>query len=151
MNSSTFSILAALVVQVALGLAVFHANRHRKANQCFLLLSLVAAAWLCSLYYILTARFPELATFWIRQASSCGALLLMVFNLLRLSIRNEGKTWRKILSQSWVWLVMTAVLVAFCQTKFFLEGARFSQKTGAFIPVYGSRSIFYFGYFIVAG
>jgi PAS domain S-box-containing protein len=151
MNSSTIPILTALIIQLALGLVVFQANRNRKTNQCFLLLSLIAAAWLCSLYYTLTARAPELATFWIRQASACGALLLMVFNLLRLSIQNGEKSWWEILRQSWFWLVMTAVLVGFCQTKLFLEGARFSHLTGSFVPLYGSRSILYFGYFIAAG
>ena len=59
MNSSTTPILAALVIQLALGFVVFQANRHRKANQCFLLLSLVAAAWLCCLYFTLTAMAAD--------------------------------------------------------------------------------------------
>src|SRR5437867_1354288 len=55
MIGSVLAILIALLTQLALGLAVFLANRHRKSNQAFLLLSLAAGAWLASLYYVLTA------------------------------------------------------------------------------------------------
>ena len=151
MNSSTIPILLALFIQVALGLVVFQANRHRKTNQCFLLLSLVAAGWLCSLYYTLTAATPVVATFWIRQASAFGALLLVVFNLLRLAIRSGERTWPEIFRQAWFWFVTAAAVVAFCQTRLFLQGAQFSHVTGAFIPIYGPRSVFYFAYFIAAG
>src|SRR5436305_13738514 len=88
MNSSTIPILVALFIQLALGLVVFQANRHRRSNQSFLLLSLVAAGWLCSLRYAFVATTSIAAAFWIRQASAFGVLLLTVFNLLRLSITN---------------------------------------------------------------
>jgi len=151
MNSSITPILAALVIQLALGLVVFQANRQRKANQCFLVLSLIAAVWLCSLYYTLSAQSAARAAFWIRQASACGALLLMVFNLLRLSIKSGEKGWGEIFRQSWGWLVVAGLVVGFCQTRLFLQGAEFSRLTGAFVPIYGSRSVFFFGYFIIAG
>jgi len=150
MNSSTISILAALIIQLALGLIVFQANRHRKANQCFLLLSLVAAAWLCCLYSTLTATAAELAAFWIRQASVCGVILLFVFNLLRLSIKRNDRPWREIFDQSWLWLVMTGIMTVFCQTSYFLERAQLSETTGSFVPVY--RYLFlYLAYFLGAG
>jgi len=151
MNTSTTPLLVALFVQLALGLIVFQANRHRKSNQCFLLLSLVAAGWLSSLDETLKASSPLVATFWIRQASGFGALLLVVFNLLRLSIKNEERRWREIFRQSSIWLILAGIIVGFCQTKFFLEGARFSQRTGAFAPVYGPYSVLYFAYFVATG
>ena len=151
MNNSTIPILAALVIQLALGLVVFQANRNRKANQCFLLLSLIAAGWLCSLYYTLSAPSAERAAFWIRQASACGALLLAVFNLLRLSIKVGDRGSREIFRQSWAWLVVAVIVVGFCQTKLFLQGAEFSHLTGAFVPIYGPQSVFFFSYFIIAG
>src|SRR5436305_9354934 len=97
MNSSTIPILVALFIQLALGLVVFQANRHRKSNQSFLLLSLVAAGWLYSLYYAVGATTAPRATFWIRQASAFGVLLLVVFDLLRLSIKSGERPWREIL------------------------------------------------------
>jgi uncharacterized membrane protein YhfC len=50
MNSATTAVLAALTIQIGLGLAVFQANPKRQSNQCFLILSLTIAAWLASLY-----------------------------------------------------------------------------------------------------
>jgi len=41
MNNAAFPTLAAIVIQLALGLTVFQANPRRKSNQCFLLLSAV--------------------------------------------------------------------------------------------------------------
>jgi nitrogen-specific signal transduction histidine kinase len=151
MNSSSIPIIAALLVQLGLGLIVFQANRHRKSNQCFLVLSLVAVGWLLSLYRTLGAPSATQAAFWIRQASASGVLLLVVFNLLRLSIKKEERPWREILADSWIWLGLTLVLVTFCETRLFLEGARLSQRTGAIVPLYGRDSIFYFGSFIAAG
>jgi PAS domain S-box-containing protein len=150
MNSSTFPVLVALFIQLALGLVVFQANRHRKANQCFLVLSLVAVGWLCSLYYALIATTSGGAAFWIRQASAFGALLLTVFNLLRLSIKYETRSWGQIAKQSWIWLLAGAGIFGFCQTNLFLESARPSHATGAFIPVYKNLPP-YFVYLGVAG
>ena len=48
MNGSTFAILVAVAVQLALGAVVFLANRSRKSNQCFFFLSFIASAWLAS-------------------------------------------------------------------------------------------------------
>lgn len=156
MNSSTFPILVALFIQLTLGLVVFQANRQLKSNQSFLLLSVVAAGWLCSLYYASTATRTDAAAFWIREASAFGALNLAGFNLLRLSIREKQRNWKEILRQSRVWLVATLAIVIFCQTKFFLQGARLPHALGSNVPepIYGYPGVyiyaFYFGSAIVA-
>lgn len=150
MNSSTNPILAALLIQLALGLVVFQANRHRKSNQCFLLLSLVATGWLCAMYYSLSAANPSVATFWIRQTSAFGALLLATLNLLRLSIRSEEKPWSEILRQSWLWLLATCAVVVFCQSDYFLQGAQLSQTRSVFVPNY-RHLLPYFVYLTVGG
>ena len=135
MNSSTIPILVALFVQLALGLVVFQANRQLKSNQSFLLLSAVAAGWLCSLYYASAATNPEMAAFWIREASALGALNLAGFNLLRLSIREKQRDWKEILRQSRVWIIATAAIVIFCQTKFFLSGAHSPAPASSNPPI----------------
>jgi PAS domain S-box-containing protein len=150
MNSSTIPILVALFIQLALGLVVFQANRHRKANQSFLLLSLVAAGWLFSLYSVLTTTSPTAAAFWIRQASVFGVLLLAVFNLLRLSIKNGERRWSEILGYSWPWIAASIVVIGFCETNFFLQGAHLSPSTGSFVPVYRNFQPYLF-YFAGAG
>ena len=46
MSGTTVPTLAAIALQLVLGLAVFQANPKRRLNQCFLLLSVVIVAWL---------------------------------------------------------------------------------------------------------
>lgn len=153
MNSATAPILAALVAQLGLGLAVFIANPHRKSNQCFLLLSLMAAGWLGSLYGAFTTTDPAGAAFCIREGSAAGVLTLVTLNLLRLSIRRRQEGWHGILRRSWGWLLLTLGIVILCQTKFFLHGTRMPQHAeGALalpVPVYGNAVYIYAIYFIV--
>ena len=76
MNGVTVPTLAALLLQITLGLAVYQANRRRLANQCFLLLSVTIAAWLGSLYFAFVAETPAgCAASVFEQASSRGGFL----------------------------------------------------------------------------
>ena len=153
-NSATAPTLAAIVIQLLLGLAVFLANPRRKSNQCFLLLSLIIGMWLGSLYSAFSAKTNLVAEFFIRQASLAGPLILTVSNLLRLSIQEQHRRWRDILRKSWPWLVAAAAAAGLCQTKFFLVGAQLLQPSGATIPVpspiYG-QGVFIFVLYIGVG
>src|ERR1039457_7667135 len=93
MNSATTAVLAALVIQIGLGLAVFQANPKRHSNQCFLILCLAIASWLASLYFAFHATNSAVAERAIRGASTAVPLILIGFNILRLSICGKT-TWR---------------------------------------------------------
>src|ERR1700730_15235369 len=149
MTSATIPTVGALLVQLALGLAVFQANRHRRANQCFLLLSLVIDAWLASLYFAITANSAEVADFAIREASAAGALYLATLNFFLLSISQNLHSWRAILRDSRIWLPVTGGIVILCQTKAFLKGAEIAPLTGAPNPVYGQAVYIYATFFTV--
>jgi PAS domain S-box-containing protein len=154
MNTATAPTLAAIIIQIGLGLIVFQANPRRRSNQCFLLLSVIIGAWLTALYVAFGTRNPETAASYIRHASAAGAFILVAFNLLRLSIV-EANGWREILLRSWVWLAAAVVVAGLSQTTFFLEATRFSQADGSPsrtpIPVYGKGAFLYAAYFIAAG
>jgi PAS domain S-box-containing protein len=139
MNGAPPSILVAIVVQLGLGLAVLQSNWHRKANQSFLILSLAAAAWLGSLYFILGANNVHAAEVAIRAASVAGILIITSLNLLRLSLRRDRESWPSILKRSRWWFIGLAFVTCLCLTKFFLQGARFGNtRVGvAPIPTYG--------------
>ncbi len=143
MNSQTAPILVAVAIQLGLGLAVFQANRERRPNQCFLLLSLAISAWLGNLFWGLSANQLRAAELCIREASAIGAVILFVFNLLRLSIKHPDRSWPEIIRDSKIWLIATLAVIAFCQTGYFLQGAHFSQAEGtairAPVPDYGNR------------
>jgi nitrogen-specific signal transduction histidine kinase len=151
MNSATAPTLVAIVIQLGLGFAVFYANPRRKSNQCFLVLSLAMGAWLAALRSIQLSSGIEAGAFYVREASAVGAVILTVFNLLRLSIKYSDRRWREILRESWVWIMGAFAIVGFCQTRFFLEGARFSSATGSVIAIYGRGSMLYGVYFAIAG
>lgn len=155
MNSAIGPTLAAIVIQIGLGLAVFQANRRRKSNQCFLLLSLIIGTWLVCLYLVFVTTKPGLTEFFIRQASAAGALILVAFNILRLSIQRRNQRWRTILRESWLWLVVALAVVGLCQTGLFLQEVQFSKPLGGEksspVPIYGPGSVIYVLYFIGAG
>ena len=128
MTPATISTLVAMVLQFSLGLAVFQANRHRLANQCFLLLSLAIDAWLGSLFLAFTATTPETAEFAIRQVSAAAAVYLAVLNLLRLSVRQRQLGWKGLILHSKTWLILTVGIIILCQTRVFLKGATLSEQ-----------------------
>ncbi len=151
MTAATISTVVAMLLQLSLGLAVFQANRHRLANQCFLLLSLTIDAWLFSLFLAFTATTPAAAEFAIRQASAAGAVYLAVLNLLRISVRQRQLGWKGIFAHSKTWLLVTLGIIALCQTKAFLEGAVLAQHTqSAPSPDYGPAIYVYVAYIILA-
>jgi len=151
MNAVTIPTLAALLLQITLGLAVYQANRRRLANQCFLLLSVTIAAWLGSLYFTFVAKTPGAAAFGIRQASATAVFYLAALNLLRLSVRQKLRNWRDLLGTSRVWLVVTIVVVGLCQTSFFLKGALMPETAGLPPrPNYGQGGYIFATYFVAA-
>ncbi|CAN5503235.1 hypothetical protein BH18VER1_BH18VER1_15850 [soil metagenome] len=152
MANVTIPTLIALLAQIGLGVSVFQANPKNRANQCFLLLSVVIGSWLVSLYFAFTATTPGVAQFSIRQASTAGAIYLLMLNLLRLSVRLRQESWSVILSRAHVWLLFTTGVVILCQTPFFLRGANLSSSVGAAPPVavYGGGLYLYVAFFVVA-
>jgi nitrogen-specific signal transduction histidine kinase len=152
MNGATIAILVALMVQLALGVVVFQANRHRKSNQCFLFLSLAAAAWLGSLYVVFGAMEPAMAALGIREASAAAVLIFTALNLFRVSLRRNEETWSQILYRSRFWLIIAFGVVCLCQTSFFLRHARLNEPIGlvAPSPLYGPGIYIYVTCFAIA-
>ena len=148
MSAATVPTLTAIALQLVLALAVFQANPKRRLNQGFFLLSLGMVGWLASLHFAVTATNPAMLEFWIRQASVAGALILCMFNLLRLSVRDRDLGWRNILGRSRVWLIATGGIVALCQTGFFLKAATHPLGSAAPIPVYGDGVFLYTAFFV---
>ena len=152
MNGSTISVLLALIIQFALGLAVLRANWTRKPNQSFFLLSLAAGVWLASLYFAFTARDIRSADVSIRTAFVAAALIFTALNLLRLAIRDPEDSWRSMLYKSRYWILIAVAASLFCQTSFFLQGAELIQPLGTAPPrpVYGKGAWIYMLYFALA-
>ena len=86
----------------------------------------------------------------IRGASIAVPLILIAFNILRLSIRERRYSWRAILRHSRFWLITGFAIVCLCLTKFFLSGAVIlpqSDHGPASRPIYGPG---FYGFYIHA-
>src|SRR6202162_490120 len=154
MNSAAAPTLVALSIQCGLGLVVFFANRKRRSNQCFLVLSLAIVAWMGGLYCAFATTNQGVDKFAIAEASAAAALIFASFNLLRLSIREKQNSWGQMFGHSRFWLLVTLAIVVLCQTKFFLQGARIPNHatTGILLPspIYGPAFRIYLVYFVAA-
>ena len=135
MNHATIPTLVAMVVQLALGVAVFYGNPKRKANQAFFLLSLIILAWLGSLYGAFSASSAGAAEFAIRQASVTAVLYLAGLNLLRIAIREREQTWLGLIKRCRLWLALALFIVLLCQSKLFLADAQMPAKLGIGVPI----------------
>lgn len=152
MNNATTPTVVVVIIQIGLGLAVFYANPRRTSNQCFLFLSLIISAWLGSLGLAFSAKSIGLAEFAIRQANATGVLYLFGLNLLRLSTSRPTENWRELFHRCRLWSIASLAVIAFCQTKIFLKGAKMPTSIGAVpTPIYGEAAIrIYAVYFVVA-
>ncbi len=149
-NNATIPILVALTIQLVLGVVVFLANSHRKSNQSFLLLSLVAAGWLGAIFFAFTATDSKQAEFWIRAAFAAAALILTALNLLRISLRWSHESWREILYRSRTWLGASLGVIIFCQTRWFLKGVQLSSGLAGPKAIYGPAVYAYEAIFVGA-
>ncbi len=131
MNSQAVPILVALVIQAAVGFAVFITNRHRKATQSFLVLSIAMICWLASLYFGSTSHDLVFVAANMRVAFAAAVLILLALNFLRHSTVQPDATWRDILRHSRGWITLALAMIIFCQSNLLLRGARFPDQPGA--------------------
>ncbi len=152
MNSVVVPTLGAALLQITLGVVVFQANRHKRTNQCFLLLSVVIAGWLVSLYFAFTAQSTAEAAAAIRQASVAGIFYLAMLNLLRLSVRQNMQSWGDIIRSARIPLLLTTAVAVVCQTKFYLRGAELAHTKGYATahPIYGHGIYLYGAFFLLS-
>jgi nitrogen-specific signal transduction histidine kinase len=150
MNIASVPLWLALFLQLGLGLAVFRANSRNYVNQSFLLVSVILSAWLVSLHFAFGATEAGAAAFWIRNASACGPLIAIGFDLLRLAILCREGGWRAIWRRSSVLVVTGVAGGAICYLPPFLRRAEI--RNGEIpLPVYGPLFPFYLGFFAIIG
>jgi PAS domain S-box-containing protein len=147
MNRQEVPILGALVVQAAVGFAVFVTNRHRKATQSFLILSIAMICWLASLYFGSTSHDLAIVAANMRVAFAAGVLILLALNFLRLSTVKPDATWRDLLRHSGGWIILALAIIIFSQSDLLVRGARFPDQPGAAPqPIY-DWGVYLYAYF----
>ena len=154
MNLVYFPLICASVLNVALGFIVFRTNSKRGVNQQFLALTIVLAGWLLCLRVAFTASGKgdlEVVEFWVRQASSVGVFVPLVFNLLRLSICHRNDSFLQTVARCRIWFFINFFLVILCQTDVFLERVVLPPSgEGLAEPEYGPAFPVFASYFMVA-
>ena len=103
-----------------LGLFVYWTNAKRRANQFFLILSVLIAGWLACLALAFNAVDAVQLEFWVRQSPAAGVCILAGFHLLRLSVTHGSRSLLEVFYLARRWLFGTALIIALCQTRFFL-------------------------------
>src|SRR5438874_6664589 len=147
MNSQAVPILGALVIQAAVGFAVFVTNRHRKATQSFLILSIAMICWLASLYFGSTSHDLAFVATNMRVAFAAAVLILLALNFLRLSTVKPDATWGDLIRHSGGWIILAFAAIIFCQSDLLVRGARFPNQPGAAPqPIY-DWGVYLYAYF----
>jgi PAS domain S-box-containing protein len=123
MNADQIILSFALVFDLVLGFTLYSTNRHRGANQQFLVFSLGIGAWLFSVLCAFRSQDPAMASFWIQTASVSGAFLPVAFTLLRLTIMDPGAPLADLLHRARYSIAFFFAIALLCYSPFYITGA----------------------------
>jgi signal transduction histidine kinase len=147
MNAANAILKIALWASAVVGLVVFSANRRRRANQAFLLLTLTIAAWLGSVLEVFHSSSTVGAAQWIRSASITGGFLPVAISILRVSIVYPNLSILGLGRRVRIWLSVYAMIALYSATPLYLIGAEIPPQ-GVPNARYGALSSLFPIYFI---
>jgi signal transduction histidine kinase len=129
---------------------VWASNPARRLNRYFLLTTFLIIAWLLGLFIITIQESVVSVTFWSRQVSATASLLPLGFFILRLVVLQPYIRLSQLCYKLRYLFVAVTVVVALCQTDFFLSTAYFSNQTET-IPIvdYGAGLALYILFFVL--
>ncbi len=139
---------------LALGMLVFVTNPRRRANQCYLLFSVVMGVWLLCLALAFQARDEATAMVCIRLSYALSTLFPLMSHWFRRAIVSPEETWKTMFRQT-RWMALSVLgMLALCWTRFFLKGTVLpgADAPDGTIPdpIYGPGIHIYSVYYFVA-
>ena len=151
MSPLTLFHFCAVLASIALGLMVLRTNPRRATNQIFALLSADLGLWLVCMALAFISPSFFWATLFIRGCHSFGATFPLLFDSLRISIINPGKSFGYVFRQNPLLLATTLLIAAASQTPWIVESAYIPAGTNMIMRIpepilgrfYGSFLIFY--------
>ena len=150
-NLFIITLLAAIAINLLLGVVVYLTHMRRLANRVFALLSFAFAVWLACQYFGAMASSEVWLVFWIRQACATSLAVPMLLHLLCCAVAQPGEKFTRLLRRSWPWVVMAVTAALLSQTRFFLVGAHFPKGPNALgEPHYGLGFILFVGLWIIS-
>ncbi|MDF7806532.1 ATP-binding protein [Pontiellaceae bacterium B12219] len=144
-------ILFALTANIGLGITVYFTNRHRKANQAFLISSTFMFLWLCANLLILHSTTESEAITNINIASALSACLPTSFQLLRLAITFPSDSFHKLVYKNRKQIAFNAIAIAVCFIPGFTDSVDFSESQTSINlakPDYGAPFIIFLFYML---
>ncbi|MDF3129511.1 ATP-binding protein [Kiritimatiellaeota bacterium B1221] len=123
MNLFQFMSFFAASATFIIGIFAFLSHPSRKINQAFLSLAVVITLWQFSFFMGMgsTEKIPLI--FWIKQASALSAFIPALMNQIRLAIVFQKESCVFLLSKNRLWLGLSVLVFAMCQTPWFLIDA----------------------------
>ncbi|MBN1558393.1 MAG: PAS domain-containing protein [Lentisphaerae bacterium] len=129
--------LAAMAVNLALGVVVLLVNPRRRINRFFFIACACQAFWLTTLLCGSAVHDKQMQMFWIRQASVSVFMVLMVFDMMRLAIVHAEARGGVLFKEILPWLALVLLVGMLSQMPFFLHDVTVSPETGFPRPEYG--------------
>ncbi len=150
-NLFILALLAAIVVNLLLGVVVYLTHMRRLANCLFAILSCLFALWLACQYFGAIAADEVWLVFWIRQACAMSAPIPLLLHLLCGAVAQPGETTTRLLRRSRPWVLAVFAVGLLSQTRFFLVGARLPAGGGVIAePLYGPGFILFVGFWVIS-
>lgn len=144
-----FSIVVALLGNIAAGLMVYFSQARRRPNQFFMLLAAVLSAWLGSMLLGAMATTNELLELGIRLASATSALIPTAMCLLLLAVKYREESAAALLRRASKWIFSWFPVALLCRTEWFLRSAQVPDGTFTVgKPHYGPGYPFFAAYLI---
>ena len=130
-----------------MGFAVFVTNRHRKATQSFLILSIAMICWLACLYFGSTSHDPAIVATNMRVAFAARSPDFVSVKLPPAFDGQAGRDLARSFSSLRGWIILALATIIFCQSDF-LVGERASQidSDAAPQPIY-DWGVYLYAYF----
>lgn len=142
-----------IAVDAVVGLIVFYTNPQRRANQSFLLLSLLLLIWQSCMAAAFLSPNLHLATVFIRGCMTVGAMIPICCDFMRAAIVCPTDSWRRIIARSPLWFGISVVMGVVAMTHLFVLGATYPAHFlnarpipdpvySAAFPIYGVFFVF---------
>ena len=121
MPTTQIVLIASMLVNTLLGIALFVTNSRRSQNRQYFLFTFSLTLWGIFVLGIMNSTSKPMADWMIRLASAAAALAPLCFHFLCLSIQSPTTTLRGLITSSWRTVLIALGTGILCFTHFFMR------------------------------
>lgn len=141
--------LTALIVNLALGVLVFHTQPHRRANRFFFLSTILFSIWLGCLSAGSFTSDPDLLMIWVRLSGATSLVALISLDLLSWAVSHPASPLRSDRKRFLTWLALLIPTVGLTLSPWHVVGTQLSD-TGFVEAIYGPLQGVYIAIWILS-